>query len=260
MPTIEIRNLSWRAGGRAILKDVSLTAAEGELFVLCGPSGAGKTTLLRLLTGELEPDGGDVLLDGCSILAQPMKKRGVVLVDQQNRLFPHMTVRENAAFPMKARRVPRAERSARLDALAARFHLEDQMDLYPAQLSGGQKKLAAIMRALAAQPKALLLDEPFTGMDNPLHLEIRAFLSALQREQGLTVLLVTHSKEDAFTLGDTIGFLFEGEMRLCAPRRDIRARMDADPLVKRFLGDIRSLPDGSWVFSDKLMQDGDSNG
>ncbi|MBQ8159464.1 MAG: ATP-binding cassette domain-containing protein [Clostridia bacterium] len=257
MPALEIRDLSYSAGGRAILKDVSMTVPDGALTVLCGPSGAGKTTLLRVLTGEVDPSGGDVLVDGVSVLDVPMRKRGIVLVDQQDRLFPHMTVRENVAFPMKIRRLSRAERAERLESLARRFHLESQMDLYPSQLSGGQRKLAAIMRALAAEPQALLLDEPFNGMDNPLHMEIRAFLSSLQREQHLTVLLVTHSKEDAFTLGDRIGFLFGGEMRLCRARGDVLSHISSVPDVEHFLGPVRAFPDGSWVFSDKLMQDGD---
>ena len=156
------------------------------------------------------------------------------MVDQMNRLFGHMTIRQNTEFPMKIRHVPKAERKRWTAELAERFHLGEQLDLYPEQLSGGQQKLAAIMRALAADPRALLLDEPFAGMDRPLHLEIRNFLAELQKERRITTVLVTHSREDAFTLGNRIAVMLGGSIRLQANRESVPEAAE-DPEVREFL-------------------------
>lgn len=252
MATIEIKNLSFRADKTDIVKNVSFFVNDGELFVLCGPSGAGKTTILRLITGEWQPQSGDILLDGRSLLTLPMQKRGTILVPQGNNLFPHMTIFENAAFALKARHLPRPEINARLDELAVRFRLEKHMNRYPHELSGGQQKLAAILRAVAVEPKVLLLDEPFTGLDNNLHAEIRDFLLDFQRERRLTVMMITHSKEDAFFMGTHIGFLFDGRLRMCAEVRELYKKT-GDGVIDSFLGEIVTLPDGRRVFADKIL-------
>lgn len=252
MARIEVRNLHYSAGKTEIIRDVSFTVEDGELFVLCGPSGAGKTSILRMITGEWTPNSGDILLDGQSLRDVPMQKRGTILVAQGNHLFEHMTIYDNAAFALKARRMPRNEIQARLKELARLFRLEKHMGRYPHELSGGQQKLAAILRAVAVEPRVLLLDEPFTGLDNNLHTEIRQFLLELCRKQKLTVLMITHSKEDAFYMGDRIGFLFEGSLRLTA---DVSRLYDqtGDEEIDRFLGKIVTLPDGSRVFADKIL-------
>lgn len=252
MATIELQNLSFRADKTDIVKNVSFSVGNGELFVLCGPSGAGKTTILRLITGEWQPQSGDILLNGRSVLALPMQRRETILVSQGNNLFPHMTIFENAAFALKARRIPRDEIKARLDELAGRFRLEKHMKRYPHELSGGQQKLAAILRAVAVEPKVLLLDEPFTGLDNNLHAEIREFLLEFQKERHLTVLMITHSKEDAFFMGNHIGFLFDGKLRMCADVRDLYQKT-GDEIIDSFLGEIVTLPDGRRVFADKIL-------
>lgn len=252
MATIELQDLSFGADETDIVKNVSFSVDDGELFVLCGPSGAGKTTILRLITGEWQPQSGDILLNGRSLLALPMQKRKTILVSQGNDLFPHMTIFENAAFALKARHVPGPEIRAWLDGLAARFRLEKHMERYPHELSGGQQKLAAILRAVAVGPQVLLLDEPFTGLDNTLHGEIRDFLLEFQRERHLTVLMITHSKEDAFFMGDHIGFLFDGQLRMCADVRDLYQKT-GDEIIDSFLGEIVALPDGRRVFADKIL-------
>ncbi|MGM9652224.1 MAG: ABC transporter ATP-binding protein [Eubacteriales bacterium] len=253
MATLELRDLSFRADKTDIVKNVSFSVDDGELFVLCGPSGAGKTTILRLITGEWQPQSGDILLDGRSLLALPMQKRETILVPQGNNLFPHMTIFENAAFALKARRVPRAGIRARVDELALRFRLEKHMNRYPHELSGGQQKLAAILRAVAVEPQVLLLDEPFNGLDNHLHGEIRDFLLDFQKERHLTVLMISHSKEDAFFMGNHIGFLFDGHLRMCADVRDLYKKT-GDNMIDSFLGEIVTLPDGRHVFADKILQ------
>ena len=252
MADIKLLNVSFKVGKTEIIKNVSFSVKDGELFVLCGPSGAGKTTLLRLITGEWLPQSGDILLNGSSLLTLPMQKRGAVLVSQGNDLFPHMTVYDNAAFALQARHIPKAEIKRRLDELGARFKLEGLMKRYPGELSGGQQKLAAILRAVAAEPQVLLLDEPFTGLDNDLHGEIRQFLLELQKERRLTVIMITHSKEDAFFMGDRVGFLFGGELRLCADVGSLYEKT-GDETVDAFLGEIVTLPDGRRVFADKIL-------
>lgn len=254
MADIELVNISFRVGKTEIIKNVSFSVKDGELFVLCGPSGAGKTTILKLITGECLPTGenGDILLDGRPLVPLPMQKRGAVLVPQGNDLFPHMTVYGNAAFSLRARHIPKKEIQRRLNELAVRFRLEGLMGRYPDELSGGQQKLAAILRAVAAEPRVLLLDEPFTGLDNNLRCEIRQFLLELQKERRLTVIMITHSKEDAFYMGDRVGFLFGGELRLCADVRDLYQKT-GDEIVDAFLGEIVTLPDGRHVFADKIL-------
>lgn len=252
MASIEIRDLCYGIGKNDIIKNISFSVKDGEFFALCGPSGAGKTTILRLITGELEPQGGDVLLNGKSVISLPMQERGTILVAQDNQLFPHMTVYENAAFALKAKHIPETAIKKRLDELADLFRLEKHMHHYPHELSGGQKKLAAILRAVAVQPKVLLLDEPFNGLDNNLHDEIRRFILKLQKERNLTVVLITHSKEDAFYMGDRIGFIFNGNLRLCANVSDLYTQT-GDEDIDRFLGKIVLLPDGRYVFEDKIL-------
>lgn len=252
MASIEIRDLCYGIGKNDIIKNISFSVKDGEFFVLCGPSGAGKTTILRLITGELEPECGDILVNGKSVIRLPMQERGVILVAQDNQLFPHMTVYENAAFALKAKHIPRTEIKKQLDELAVRFRLENHMQHYPHELSGGQKKLAAILRAMAVQPKVLLLDEPFNGLDNTLHDEIRRFILDLQKERDLTVVLITHSKEDAFNMGDRIGFIFNGKLRLCANVSDLYSQT-GDDQIDHFLGKIVLLPDGRYVFEDKIL-------
>lgn len=252
MADIELRDLSYRVKKKDIIKNVSFSVKNGELFVLCGPSGAGKTTLLKLITGELKPQCGDILLDEQSILPLSMQKRHTILVPQGNDLFPHMTVYDNAAFALKAGHIPGNVIQARLKELAVRFRLEEHMHHYPHELSGGQQKLAAIMRAVAVLPQVLLLDEPFTGLDNNLHNEIRQFLLEFQKERKLTVLMITHSKEDAFCMGNRIGFLFDGTLHLCADVNKLYEKT-GDSKTDEFLGSIVTFPDGRRVFADKIL-------
>ena len=171
---------------------------------------------------------------------------------QDNQLFPHMTIYENAAFGLIVRHIPKPEIKKRIEELAGLFHLEDHLQHYPHELSGGQNKLAAIMRAIAVEPKVLLLDEPFSGLDNSLHREIRDYLLKLQKDRGFTVITISHSKEDAFFMGKRIGFLFDGKLRLCATVSEL-CKPTGDEVIDRFLGKIVLLPDGRFVFEDKIL-------
>ncbi len=252
MSGIEIRNLCYRIDEKTYIDNVSFTVPQAGLFTLCGPSGAGKTTIFRLITGELISESGDILIDGESVKNKPMQKRGIVMVAQDNQLFPHMTIYENAAFGLEARHIPKAKIKDIVEELAAFFHLDKHLKHYPNELSGGQQKAAAIMRAIAVSPKVLLLDEPFTGLDNNLHYEIRDYLLRLQSERGFTVLTISHSKEDAFFMGNRIGFLFDGRLHLSATISELRDPTN-DEMIDDFLGKIVFLPDGRFVFEDKIL-------
>lgn len=252
MNGIEVCNLCYRIDEKTYIDNVTFSVPKGGLFTLCGPSGAGKTTIFRLITGELSPESGDILINGESVKNKPMQKRDIVMVAQDNQLFPHMTIYENTAFGLESRHVPKSEIKESVEELALFFHLEGHLKHYPNELSGGQQKSATIMRAIAVKPKVLLLDEPFTGLDNNLHYEIRDYLLRLQSERGFTVLTISHSKEDAFFMGNRIGFLFDGRLRLCATISQLRTPTN-DKIVNDFLGKIVFLPDGRFVFEDKIL-------
>ena len=253
MAELEVKGLKFRSGAKTIVDDVSFSVKDREMFVLCGPSGAGKTSILRLITGEWDPDSGEVLLSGENITKLPMQKRDTVLVSQSNNLFPHFTVRENAAFGLKARKIGGNEARERIGYYAEKCGITELLDRYPSELSGGQQKLAAILRAIVVKPKVLLLDEPFTGLDNNLVCRMREFCLRLQRENGITAVMITHSKEDAFFMGQRIGFLFDGRLELTAPVTELYEKTGNEK-VDRFLGEIVKTADGGFVFADKVLR------
>lgn len=252
MAEIKIQNLCYRIDEKASINDVSFTVPDGELFTLCGPSGAGKTTILRLITGELAPDSGDILIGGASVISAPMQERGAILVAQDNQLFPHMTIYENSAFGLRARKKADNEIRRKISQLAEFFQLTDHLKNYPGELSGGQKKLASIMRAISVEPEVLLLDEPFAGLDNSLHHKIRSYLLELQKDRKLTVITISHSKEDAFFMGQRIGFLFDGTLHLVSKVSDL-CTPTGDELIDSFLGRIVKIDDDRFVFEDKIL-------
>src|SRR5687767_10106592 len=163
--TIEVRNVSKQFGDFTALDDVSLTVRDGSLTALLGPSGGGKSTLLRVIAGLEMPDAGSVLIEGEDVTAQPAQHRGVGFVFQHYAAFKHMTVRDNVAFGLSIRKRPKTEIKERVDELLALVHLQGFADRYPNQLSGGQRQRMALARALAVQPRVLLLDEPFGALD-----------------------------------------------------------------------------------------------
>lgn len=253
MADLELKGLTFGINKKRIIEDVSFKVSEGELFVLCGPSGVGKTTILKLITGELIPDSGDILLNGISLLKVPMRKRGTVLVPQGNDLFPHLTVGKNAAFGLGARHIRGKEAEGVVKTYAEKCGIEDLLGRYPSELSGGQQKLAAILRALVVEPSVLLLDEPFTGLDGELSRHMRELVLKLQKENGITIVMITHSKEDALYMGDHIGFLFEGRLEFTAPAAELFEKT-GNPMVDGFLGEIVRMENGGYVFADKILK------
>lgn len=189
---IEAEGIVRRYGRTAALRGASLEVASGSFHAILGPSGSGKSTLLRILAGLEAADAGTLRFDGRSDPPGP-----VVLVFQDYLLFPHLTVSENVGFGLRAARVSRAERERRVAELLSVFRLSDKADEYPSRLSGGQRQRAAIARALAVRPGAVLLDEPFANLDRALKRETAEFLRDTRRAFGITMVCVTHDREEA---------------------------------------------------------------
>lgn len=252
MRFLELNNISFSIGKNKILNDINLNIDKGKFLSILGPSGAGKTTVLRIITGALFADDGQVILDNEVINDFPMEKRQVVMVHQSKQLFPHMTVLDNIQFGMKMKKFHKDKISEKTDELLDFFNMKMYINKYPNQLSGGQQQLVALMRAVASEPKVLLLDEPFTGLDSNLKNYVREFILKTHRQFKITTVMITHDKEDAFFMSDKISFLFNGEIALSeAPDKLIRkTHIEA---VDDFLGDIVVLEDGRIVFSDKIM-------
>ena len=200
-----------------MLRGVTLTVPGGEFVTILGPSGCGKTTLLRIVAGLELPDGGRVLLSGRDITAEPANRRPVNTVFQSYALFPHLTVWENIAFGLKARRFPREEIARRVDGAVEMLHLESFPRRHPHQLSGGQRQRVALARALVNEPDVLLLDEPLSSLDAKLRAEVQLELRALQRRLGKTFILVTHDQEEAMSVSDRIFVMRDGRIVQSGP-------------------------------------------
>ncbi len=224
MPLLSIRNVAKRFGQAAVLRDVSLEIAAGEFLTVLGESGSGKTTLLRLLAGFERPDAGEIWMDGERLDSLPPNKRGVNTVFQHYALFPHLSVFENVAYGLRARKTPKAEIARRVDQSLAQVKMGEFAARRPTQLSGGQQQRVALARALVNRPKLLLLDEPLSALDARLRREMQVELKSLQREVGIAFLFVTHDQEEAMALSDRIALLRAGELEQVDTPRGIYNR------------------------------------
>jgi sulfate/thiosulfate transport system ATP-binding protein len=195
-----------------VVNDVSLEIGEGEFLVLLGPSGSGKSTLLRAIAGLVEIDHGRVSLHGRDVTGVSARDRGVGFVFQHYALFRHMSVADNVEFALRVRRMKRADRLARRQELLKLVALEGMDERLPAQLSGGQQQRVAVARALAHRPEVLLLDEPFGALDAKIREELRRTIRRIQRELGITTILVTHDQDEAFAMADRIGVMHQGRL------------------------------------------------
>jgi multiple sugar transport system ATP-binding protein len=215
MATLVLENVSRRFAKNVwAVRDLSLTVRDGELLALVGPSGSGKTTTLRLVAGLDRATSGKVVLDGRALDGIPPWKRNVALVFQHEALCPHLSVRENVLMAQKWARNPPGAHSdeRRIEAIARRLGIEGLWDRRPAELSGGQRRRAAVVRALARRPAVLLLDEPLTGLDPALKEQLRDELVGVQRELGVTTILVTHDQAQALAVGDRVAVIDEGRI------------------------------------------------
>jgi multiple sugar transport system ATP-binding protein len=200
---------------------LDLEIADGEFLVLVGPSGCGKSTTLRMLAG-LEPvDEGTIHIGDRDVTAVPAKDRDIAMVFQSYALYPHMTVAENIGFHLKVKRVPKAERAARVRQAAQLLDLEPFLDRKPAKLSGGQRQRVAMGRAIVRQPQVFLMDEPLSNLDAKLRVQTRTQIAALQRRLAVTTVYVTHDQVEAMTMGDRVAVLDNGVLQQCATPKDL---------------------------------------
>ncbi len=249
--SITLDQVTKHYGGAPVVNDVSLSIGDGEFFVLLGPSGSGKSTLLRAIAGLAGIDHGRIELHGRDVTHVAARKRGVGLVFQNYALFRHMTVAENIEFALRVRRMRARARRERRQELLRLVALEGMDERLPAQLSGGQQQRVAVARALAHKPEVLLLDEPFGALDAKIREELRRTIRQVQRELGITTVLVTHDQEEAFAMADRIGIMNLGRLLEVNEPHELYAR-PATRFVATFLGAAnlilaRRTPDGIQV-------------
>ncbi len=234
---IDISSVSKQFGDFTALQDVSLEVPGGSLTALLGPSGSGKSTLLRIIAGLEIPDAGTVSIDGDDVSHVAPQKRGIGFVFQHYAAFTHMSVRDNVAFGLQIHKRPKAETRQRVDELLELVGLTKWAQQRPSQLSGGQRQRMALARALAVQPKVLLLDEPFGALDAIVRAELRAWLRRLHDEQGTTTVLVTHDQEEAMEVSDRIAVMNAGTIEQVGAPREIYDRPASD-FVMGFVGPV----------------------
>ena len=213
MVEVELRGV-WKTFGRVVaVRDVNLRFPDGRFSSILGPSGSGKSTLLYLIAGIYKPSKGQVLFDGRDVSKLPPNERNVGLVFQNYALYPHMTVYDNIAFPLRIKGLPPDEINRRIHETARMLGIEKLLDRYPAQLSGGQQQRVALARALVKRPSVLLLDEPLSNLDALVRLRVRGELKRLQHELGITTIYVTHDQSEALAMADFIAVIHEGEIQ-----------------------------------------------
>lgn len=240
MARLGVHSVSKSFGHQAVLRSVSLEIPSGAFFFLLGPSGCGKSTLLRIIAGLERPDGGSISIDGKDYTAVQPQDRGIGMVFQQYALWPHMTVDENLRFGLKARRIPKQESDSRVTDALRLVQMEPLRFRYPHELSGGQQQRVAVARALAGQPKVLLLDEPLSNLDARLRDEIRAELSELHAKLGITIIYVTHDQEDALMLASHLALMREGQIVQQGSPLEV-FQHPSSPFSASFLGDANVI-------------------
>ncbi|MDE2082015.1 MAG: ABC transporter ATP-binding protein [Burkholderiales bacterium] len=234
-PALQVQALSVRLGGRAVVQGVDFALARGATLALLGPSGCGKTTLLRAVAGLVAPGEGRIAIGGRDVSGLPPQQRGVGLVFQHYALFPNLSVRENIRFGPLAQGWAPARASARADELLRLVELAELAGQRPAQLSGGQRQRVAMARALAPEPALLLLDEPFSAIDESFRLPLRRAFRELQRALHQSCVLVTHDRGEALELADQVAVMLDGRVAQLAPPHAL-LRRPASRAVARFLG------------------------
>ncbi len=243
--SIRVDHISKKFGDAVALEDVSLEVPTGSLTALLGPSGGGKSTLLRIIAGLDTPDAGTVEIEGEDQTGTPARQRGVGFCFQHYAAFRHLTVRRNVAFGLEIRRRPKAEIRARVDELLELVGLSHLGERYPSQLSGGQRQRMALARALAIEPKVLLLDEPFGALDAQVRTQLRQWLRDLHDTLNVTTVLVTHDQEEAMEVADRLAIINHGRLEQVGTPSDMYEH-PANEFVLTFLGSATRLG-GKWV-------------
>jgi sulfate transport system ATP-binding protein len=248
---ITITSVSKHFGDAVALDDVTLHVPKGSLTALLGPSGGGKSTLLRVIAGLEQPDSGVVEIDGEDLTNVPVRERGVGFCFQHYAPFRHLTVRRNVAFGLEVRRRPKAEIREKVDELLDLVRIGHLSDRYPSQLSGGQRQRMALARALAIEPRVLLLDEPFGALDAQVRQQLRVWLRQLHEKISVTTVLVTHDQEEALEVADRLAIIHEGRLEQIGQPSEMYDH-PANEFVMKFLGPATAL-DGEWVRPHDLV-------
>lgn len=232
---LELTNLKKTFGTFTAIAGVNLSIAKTEFVSLLGPSGSGKSTLLRLIAGLEQPSEGRILLDGADVTRLPPYQRGIAMVFQDFLLFPHMTVRENLAFPLRMLKMPAADQAERIDWCSRILSLTGLLDRYPNQLSGGQQQRVALGRGLVSRPKVLLLDEPLANLDRELRRDMEVEIRRYQIELGIPFIYVTHNQEEALSMSDRIAVVNRGGIEDFADKGTIYSRPKTS-FIAQFVG------------------------
>lgn len=238
---IVVENVTKQYGSFRAVDSVSLEVKTGSLVALLGPSGSGKSTLLRMIAGLETPDSGQIWLVGENATYKSVQERHIGFVFQHYALFKHLTIRENIAFGMEIRKMPKQRIRARADELLELVRLGGLGDRYPSQLSGGQRQRVALARALAVQPQILLLDEPFGALDAKVRKELRTWLRQLHEEVHVTTVIVTHDQEEAMEVADQIVVMNKGRVEQVGTASEIYDQ-PATPFVMSFIGPVNIIP------------------
>ena len=250
--SLSVKGLNVSYGKNHILKDINLEIENGEFVSILGKSGCGKTTLIKSIAGLLETDNGDIGIFDKNVAGLPPEKRQTVIVFQDLRLFPHMNVEDNIAFAMKLKKMDKAVIKEKVEKLLAQVRLSGYEKRKVSRLSGGQMQRVALARALGAEPKLLLLDEPFASLDEDLRKEMGELVRRLHRENGITTIMITHDKEEAMELSDRLALMEEGKiLAFDSPERLYNSPKDIKTAA--MLGDVnffKGQVDGSTFTSD----------
>jgi putative spermidine/putrescine transport system ATP-binding protein len=256
-----LRGLRKTLGGRDVVASIDLDVAKGELVSLLGPSGCGKTTTLRMVAGFLAVDGGSVTMGGQDVTGVGPERRPSAMVFQNYALWPHMTVTQNVAFPLRTRRVPRAEIASRVAAVLEMVGLTHHATSKPTAISGGEQQRVALARAIVQEPDVLLLDEPLSNLDAKLRVEVRDEIRRIQQRLGITTVIVTHDQDEALSVSDRIAVMHEGRIEQVATPTELYAT-PATRFVASFIGST-SVVDGRFLTAiddDVLARSGVAGG
>ena len=237
MSYLEIRNLQkkYTKNGPMIVDNMNLSIEKGEFIVFLGPSGCGKTTTIRMISGLEEVTGGDILIDGESIIGKLPRERGVSMIFQSYAIWPHMTVFDNIAYPLKLQKVPKKEIEERVRKAAQATEIEGLLKRYPAQMSGGQRQRVAVSRAIVVEPKLFLMDEPLSNLDAKLRVTMRTELKRIHTMQGSTSIFVTHDQSEAMSIADRIIVMYKGKIEQIGTPMEVY-QDSATRFVAEFIG------------------------
>ena len=251
---IHVDNVTKAYGKNIVIQGLSAEIRPGEFFTLLGPSGCGKTTLLRMIIGFNTIEGGEIRVNDKVINNIPTNKRNMGMVFQNYAVFPHMNVRDNVAYGLKTRRMPRAERYKKADEILKLVRIDQYADRMPAQLSGGQQQRVALARAIVIEPEVLLMDEPLSNLDAKLRVEMRNVIKQIQHQIGITTVYVTHDQEEALAISDRIAVMNDGVIQQIGTPKHIYQR-PANEFVSTFIGLSNLLDaecrDNTLIFGDE---------